>query len=421
MTLVPRDRQHIWHPYTPAGDGPDPLPVASAEGAWITLADGRRFFDAVCSWWVILHGHRKPELIEELKRQADRLDHVIFAGCTHEPAVRLAEMLADRMPAEELTRVFYSDNGSTAVEVGLKLARHAWLLRGEPRRARFLSLEGAYHGDTVGAMSVGERSPFFDAYEPMLFDAATFRDADHLDELLDADDGTVAAVIVEPMLQGAAGMVVRPPEELRAIRERCDAHGVYLIADEVFTGFGRTGRMFACEHAGITPDILCLAKGITGGLLPLGATVATEEIWDLFAKSDAGRTFYHGHTFAGHPLACAVACRNLEVIDAEDTPGRLDALGRIVEAELAPLADHPRIRNLRRLGGVTAFDIASGEAGYHDPIGQQLKPRFIERGALVRPLGNVVYVMPPACTTDDEARDVGRIVREEVAGALVTA
>ena len=411
--LPQRDERVSWHPYTQHGVERSPLPVARAEGAWLELADGRRLLDAISSWWATLHGHCEPALVAAMREQAGRLDHVLFAGATHEPAVELAERLLEVVPAG-LSRVFYSDDGSTAVEAGMKMVLQSWVHRREPERRVFVALEGAYHGDTFGAMAAGDPDPFFTAFAPLLFEVRRVPpDAEALADALDALGGRAAGFLLEPLLQGAAGMRVMSEDFVRSARALCDEHGVPLIADEVMTGFGRTGALFACGKAGITPDVLCLAKGLTGGTLPLSATVATEELFSCFLHHERSRFFPHGHTYTANPIACAVGVASLRLCRERDVPGALDAIGRAVFEELLPLQGDPRVGDVRHLGGMAALDLAvpAGDAGYLSSRTPALRSAAIERGVLLRPLGNVLYALPPACTTLDEARTIGKTMR----------
>jgi len=329
MNLADRDQRVIWHPYTQEQTAPPPLPIVSGEGAWLVGEDGRRYLDAISSWWTNIHGHAHPRLVRALADQAARLEHVIFAGMTHEPAVALAEQLTALLG---LDRVFYSDNGSTAVETALKMAYQYWANRGEPR-TRFLMLKDGYHGDTVGAMSVSGLPLFRGHFADLLF---------HADIYDGAIGGDVAAVIVEPMVQGAAGMRMHSPEFLREVEQRCRAAGCLLIADEVMTGFGRTGRMFAHEHAGISPDVVCLSKGITGGFMPFAATVTSNSVYEAFLSDDSARTFFHGHSYTGNPLGCAVALESLRLFKDEGTLERANAIGARIAAHIEPLRDLPQ-------------------------------------------------------------------------------
>ena len=342
--LAARDRACLWHPYTQMLNPPAPLEVVRGAGVYLYTADGRRYLDGVSSWWVNIHGHAHPKLNAALARQADTLEHVIFAGCTHPPAVELAERLVALLPPG-LTRVFYSDNGSTAVEVALKLAWQYWLNRGEPERRTFITLDHAYHGDTVGAMSVSAATSFTAPFEPLLFPVVRVDDPycyrcplglerascridclAGLEKQLEALGPRAAGVLVEPMLQGVGGMIVWPPEFLAGVRRLCDRHGTLMIADEVLTGFGRTGRMFACEHAQVTPDIICLSKGLTAGYMALAATAATEAIYEAFLSEDRRKTFFHGHSYCANPLACAVGLASLDLFRDEDVLGRIARL-----------------------------------------------------------------------------------------------
>ncbi len=416
--LLLRDARCVWHPFTQHGVEQEPLPVAGALDATLLLEDGSEVLDAISSWWACLHGHGQSRLIEAAKDQARVLDHVLFAGATHEPAVRLAERLVEEAPPG-LSRVFYSDNGSTAVEVALKMVYQAWAQAGEPGRAWFVALEGGYHGDTFGAMAVGDPDPFFEVYKPLLFqvkrvapDAAAVQAA--LEEL-----GTGAAgVIVEPLLQAAGGMRMHSPGFVKRVRELCTQFGVPLIADEVMTGFGRTGALFACTRAGVTPDLMCLAKGLTGGFFPLAATLATEPYFEAFRSHDRSRAFFHGHTFTAHPVGCAVALESLAMCLEDHVPARLERIGGQIERALQPLArESDKVHNLRRVGGVVALDLPLPEgrtSGYLADRALTLRREAVRRGVLLRPLGNVLYAMPPACTTPEEADRIAAVMRDLV-------
>lgn len=411
--LPQRDTRVTWHPYTQHGVEAAPLPVVGASGAWLELADGRKLLDAISSWWATLHGHSEPVLVEAMHAQARRLDHVLFAGATHEPAVELAEGLLKVVPAG-LSRVFYSDDGSTAVEAGMKMVLQSWVHRREPGRRVFIALEGAYHGDTFGAMAAGDPDPFFTAFAPLLFEVRRVKaDAESLAVALDELGGRAAGFLLEPMLQGAAGMRVMTEQFVREARALCTEHGVPLLADEVMTGFGRTGALFACGRAGITPDVLCLAKGLSGGMLPLAATVATEELFECFLHDERSRFFPHGHTFTANPVACAVGVASLRMTLEREVPARLDAIGGLVHEQLLPLASDPRVRDIRHLGGMAALDLVvpEGDGGYLSSRAPTLRRAAIEHGVLLRPLGDVLYALPPACTTDDEARRIGQTMR----------
>ena len=424
-SLAARDAAAVWHPYTQMKTRPDPLAVVRAQGVYLYTDDGRRILDGISSWWVNIHGHSHPRLNQALADQARELEQVIFAGCTHRPAVELAERLLQILPGG-LSRVFYSDNGSTAVEVAIKMAAQYWINRGEPRRQRFIALHHAYHGDTVGTMSVGETSVFTRPFAAMLFpverahapycyrcplslDRATCGIAclSDLETRLRDLDGTVAAVIVEPMLQGAGGMIMWPAEFLAGVRRLCDRFGVLLIADEVLTGFGRTGRMFACEHAVVAPDIVCLSKALTAGYLPMAVTATTDAVYDAFLGDDHSRTFFHGHSFTANPLACAVALASLDLFAEQPLLSRIARLEAQLRRGLAPLSDLPIVGDVRVIGGVAAIELVHDKAtksggGYVDSLGPMLAAAFLARGLLLRPLGNVLYFMPPYVIEDDE-------------------
>jgi adenosylmethionine-8-amino-7-oxononanoate aminotransferase len=415
------DRRHLWHPFTQQqGWVDDPAPViARAAGTTLFDTDGHAYIDGVSSLWCNVHGHHHPAIDAAVRAQLDRVAHSTMLGLTHAPAIELAARLAGLAPAG-LTRVFFSDSGSTAVEVALKMAFQWWAQRDDPAAARrrgFVCLRDAYHGDTLGSVSVGGIDLFHACYEPLLFGARQVDagDVGQLAALFEADGGEIAAMIVEPLVQGAAGMLVHPPGYLRAVRELCDAHGVLLICDEVATGFGRTGRMFACEHEGVAPDLMCVAKGLTGGYLPLAATLATERIYAGFLGAhEEWRTFFHGHTYTGNPLACAAALATLDVFEAERTLERLGPkiglLGRLLDDLVAPLA---AVTDVRRRGFMVGIELGGHPAAAR--MGHQVTLAARRRGAIIRPLGDVVVLMPPLAIADGELR---RLV--EITAAAIT-
>lgn len=397
-------RSPVWHPFTQHAVQPEAIMISKGEGAWLEAADGRRIFDAISSWWVVTHGHRHPHIIQAMKDQADRLDQVIFAGFTHEPAEKLARHLVAITPPE-LEYVFFSDSGSTSVEVGLKMALGYWRNRGA-KRSRILALEGAYHGDTIGGMSVGERGVFNAPYDPLLFDVERipFPALDREQATLDALDaacrrGDVAALIVEPLILGAGGMLIYPPQVLAEMKRICTAHDVLLIADEVMTGWGRTGTLFACEQAGITPDIACYSKGLTGGSVPLAVTLCRADIFDAHYSTDRSRTFFHSSSYTANPIACAAALANLEIWQREPVMERIGSIATLHRERLARFRNDGRFTNIRQIGTIAALDIAAKDAGYLADIGPRLYRGFLARGLLVRPLGNTIYIMPPYCST----------------------
>jgi adenosylmethionine-8-amino-7-oxononanoate aminotransferase len=398
MSLTARDRAVLWHPYTQMLTAPAPLPITRAEGVWLYTEDGRRILDGISSWWVNIHGHSHPKLNAALAAQARELEHVVFAGCTHRPAVELAERLIEILP-KGLERVFYSDNGSTAVEVALKMALQYWRNLGQPGRKKFITLHNAYHGDTVGAMSASEDSVFTRAFSTMMFPVERIHGLEDMEKHLRGAGDSVAAVLIEPMLQGAGGMIVWPAEFVAGVRRLCDKYNTLMIADEVLTGFGRTGRMFACEHADISPDIICLSKGLTAGYLPLGVTAATSTIYDAFLSEDRAKTFFHGHSYTANPLACAVAIASLDLFRDEHVLASVSRLEQQLRDGFEPLR---ALGNVRVIGGVAAVALESDKPGYLDGIGPRLAAAFLERDLLLRPLGNVVYFMPPYCITESE-------------------
>ncbi|HYV96511.1 MAG TPA: adenosylmethionine--8-amino-7-oxononanoate transaminase [Gemmatimonadaceae bacterium] len=406
------DRTHLWHPYTQHALAGDHVEITRASGAYLYDATGRRIFDAISSWWVTLHGHAHPVIARAVADQASRLEQVIFAGFTHEPAVLLAADLVRIVP-EGLTRVFYTDDGSTAVEVALKMALQYWENAGERRRL-VLALEHAYHGDTFGAMSVSARGVFTAAFGDKLFDVVRLPDpSEHdvaaaLEQELARRGGEIAAVIVEPMLMGAGGMRMWTADALRRVRQLTRQHDVFLIADEVLTGFGRTGPLFACNHAGITPDILCLSKGLTGGFLPLGATLASERLFQGHVSNDRARTLFHGHSFTANPIACAAARASIALLGGECDAERA-RIERAHRSAALRLSEHARVRNARVLGTVLAFEV-DGESDYLDTLGPALREFALERGVLIRPLGNTVYFLPPYAASDGDLSDAYGVV-----------
>lgn len=437
-----RDLAVLWHPCTQMREHPGALPlfpVARGEGAWLVGMDGRRVLDGVSSWWTNLHGHAEPRIADAIGRQAHALEQVILAGFSHAPAVELAERLLAVAPREAgrapLAKVFYADNGSSGVEVALKMAFHWFHNRGEHRRTRFIALTGSYHGETLGALSVGDIPLYRRVYAPLLLealfapspDAFGTRDvagaearahaaADALAAMLDAHPGEVCALILEPLLQCAGGMRMHHPAYLRRVRDLCDAHGVLLIADEIAVGFGRTGTLFACEQApggGIQPDLLCLSKGLTGGFLPLCAVLATQAIYDGFLDDSRERAFLHSHSYSGNPLACAAALASLDILQQDDVLARNRTTAAKMAKLAAPFKAHPAVAEVRQTGMVVAIELhpetGNAEDGHAVEIagrrGLRMYRAALDAGALLRPLGDVLYWMPPYCI-DDAQLDV---------------
>jgi len=406
----PEWHPHLWHPFIQVANSPPPLRAVRGEGAEIELDDGRRLIDAISSWWVTLHGHGEPSIAAAIAAQAERLEQVIFADFRHPGAEQLAERLS---ALSGLPRLFFSDNGSTAVEVALKMAWQWWCNRGEPRR-QLIAFEGAYHGDTFGAMAVGARGLFSAPFEPLLFSVARapwpatwWGDGEvearenaalvALEQLLQTP---TAAVILEPLVQGAGGMAMVRPQFLRGVEERLRAAGALLIADEVLTGFGRSGDLFASGRAGLRPDLVALSKGLTGGFLPMGVTLASAAIHAGFIGSEPSLTFFHGHSFTANPLGCAAALASLDLLEV--APERYQRMEDRHRPHLEALAAHPAVRRPRLLGSIAAFDLAVTDPGYLQPQGRRLQQHAIENGVFLRPLGDVVYLLPPLCISDNQ-------------------
>jgi adenosylmethionine-8-amino-7-oxononanoate aminotransferase len=415
------DHRHLWHPFTQQRDwvGEEPLMIERAKGTELIDSEGRRYLDGTSSLWCNVHGHRHPLIDQAVRDQLERVAHSTMLGLSHPGAAELAARLVELAPPG-LTRVFYSDSGSTAAEVALKMAFQYWQQRGgqHVRRKSFICLEDAYHGDTIGSVSVGGMKLFHSTFEPLLFEShrAVPGDLDDMARLLATHEEELVAVIVEPLVQGAAGMLIHPPGYLRGVRELCNRHGVLLICDEVATGFGRTGTMFACEQEGVAPDLLCLAKGLTGGYMPLAATLATERIYDAFLGAhEEFKTFFHGHTYTGNPLACAAALGCLDVFEMERTLVRMQPKIRLLTELLADVEAMGEVAEVRQRGFMVGIDL-----GEHDPadrVGHRVTLEARNRGVIVRPLGDVVILMPPlSVSKQDLARLVG-VVAESIAAA----
>jgi adenosylmethionine-8-amino-7-oxononanoate aminotransferase len=452
-----RDLAVLWHPCTQmrehfgaAGDAQLPLvPIHHGEGAWLVAQDGRRYLDAVSSWWTNLFGHAEPRIAEAIARQARSLEQVILAGFSHEPAVELAERLLAIAPRQDgrapLAKVFYADNGSAGVEVALKMAFHWFRNRGETARTKFVALENGYHGETIGALAVGDIPLYRRVYAPLLAEAlfapspdayqargnetpaqCAERAAQALAALLERHAGEVCALILEPRLQCAGGMRMHDPLYLRRARELCDAHGVFLVADEIAVGFGRTGTMFACEQAGVQPDLLCLSKGLTGGFLPLAAVLATQAIYDGFLDDSRERAFLHSHSYTGNPIACTAALRSLAIFTEDDVLARNRRTAARMAALAAPLAGLPHVADVRQAGMVLAIELSrDGDRGRpFDPalrLGLRAYRAALERGVVLRPLGDVLYWMPPYCIDDPQLQLLADATRAAILEATACA
>jgi len=444
-----RDLAVLWHPCTQMREHPDVLPllpVARGEGAWLVGHDGSRTLDAVSSWWVNLHGHAEPRIAAAIARQAGTLEQVILAGCSHPPAVELAERLLAIAPRqagrEALSKVFYADNGSAGVEVALKMAFHWFRNRGdEPRRTKFVALHNGYHGETIGALSVGDIPLYRRVYAPLLVESvfapspdayharagqsaqACAEDAaDALAHLLDEHAGEICALVLEPLVQCAGGMRMHHPAYLRRVRELCDVHGIFMIADEIAVGFGRTGTMFACEQAGVMPDLLCLSKGLTGGFLPLAAVLATQAIYDGFLDDSRERAFLHSHSYTGNPMACAAALASLDIFQSDAVLDRNRRTAARMAELAAPLAAHRHVADVRQTGMILAIELApDGRRGAgFDParrVGLHAYTHALERGVLLRPLGEVLYWMPPYCIDDAQLDLLAQVTASAIEAA----
>lgn len=405
---------HLWHPTTQVAVAPEPLRVVGGRGSVLELEDGRQLIDAISSWWVTLHGHAEPSIAAAIGRQAQQLEQVIFANFSHPPA----EQLATRLSAlTGLERLFFSDNGSTAVEVALKIAWQWWRNQGSTRR-QLIAFEGAYHGDTFGAMALGDRSIFTAPYDELLFDVARIpwphthwgdegleqREAEALRQLDQALQTPTAALIVEPLIQGASGMRLVRAGFLRAVQQRLRASGALLIADEVMTGFGRTGALFASQRAQLQPDLIALSKGLTGGFLPMGVTLASERLYRGFISDTPSHTFFHGHSFTANPLGCAAALASLDLL--QHNPERYQQFEARHHAGLEPLSHHPLVSRVRCLGTMAAFEVEAGATTYLNPVGRQIQRLCLEQGVFLRPLGNVVYLLPPLGISEEQLQRV---------------
>jgi len=419
--LLEKDRRLIWHPFTQMKDyeNRDHILIEKAEGVFLYDADGNRYYDTVSSWWVNVHGHGHPRIKRAIAEQLEHMDHIIFSGLTHPPAIELAVRLVSAAPAG-LTRVFYSDNGSTAVEVALKMSFQYWQHKGRKEKTKFAYLEGGYHGDTLGAVSVGGVEQYHALFKPLLFSAYALpspyaseeRSLEQTERLFRSHAREIAAFVLEPLVQAAGGMLMHSAEYVRRLRELCSDYEVHLIADEVATGFGRTGRMFACEHAGVTPDLMCLSKGLTAGVIPLAATLCTEDIYAAFYDDyETMKTFFHGHSFTGNPVACAVALASLDIFEEERVLDHVGSVAPVLQKAVRELERLPHVGNARGIGMIAAFDLlADKEAGTPFPArvraGFRVYNEGLKEGLILRPLGDTIYFWLPLCVTVEQVRDI---------------
>lgn len=408
MTLQQRDQQVVWHPFTPLKTAPLPIAIVKGEGAYFYDEAGKRYIDGIASWWVNVHGHAHPYLAKKIAEQLQTLEHAIFSGFTHEPAVQLAERLLKRLPSNQ-SKIFYSDNGSTSVEVGLKMAFQYWSNLDIPK-TKVIAFENAYHGDTFGGMSVGARNAFNLPFSKMLFDVIHIpvpvkgKEAESIAAMEKAlEHPDVSSFIFEPLVQGAGGMVMYPARALDALIKRCRAKKVITIADEVMTGFGRTGTFFASDQLEHKPDIICLSKGLTGGVMPLGVTSCAQFIYDAFLSDDKMKTFFHGHSYTANSTACSAALASMDLFDLPEAMENIKRIEKKHAGYLEKIKTHPALIDVRQLGTILAFEIKTPEhTNYLNSLAEHISEFFIQRGVILRPLGNIMYVLPPYCIVNDD-------------------
>lgn len=406
MNLSERDNAVNWHPYTQMKTANDIIPIVKGEGIYLFDEKGNKYIDAVSSWWVTLHGHAHPYIAQRVSEQLNTLEQVIFAGFTHEPAIQLSENLLELLP-ENQKKVFYSDNGSTAVEVALKMCIQ-YAHNQNHKKTKLLALSNAYHGDTFGAMSVSGRSAWTKPFGEMLFevvfiDAPTSQNLDSLKAFIKNISDEIACFIYEPLVQGAAGMLMHKAEDLSELMKFCREQKILMIQDEVFTGFGRTGKLFAANHLSEQPDIMCFSKGLTGGTMPMGITTCSQEIFDAFLSEDQYKTLFHGHSFTANPLACTAAIASMELLLKPETLQRIAVITEKHSGFVKTLEQHPKVEKVRQTGTILAWEIISGQqTSYFNNMGKILYKEFLKRGIILRPLGNVMYLVPPYCITAEE-------------------
>lgn len=416
MNLQERDRAVNWHPYTQMKTAEDAIPIVKGSGIYLYDEDGKKYIDAVASWWVTLHGHANPYIAQRVSEQLNTLEQVIFAGFTHEPAIQLSENLLKLLP-ENQEKVFYSDNGSTAVEVALKMCIQFWHNQGK-EKTKILAFKEAYHGDTFGAMSVSGRSVWTKPFGEMLFevifiDPPTSGNIEDLKIIIKNHSEEIACFIYEPLIQGAAGMLMHKAEDLSELMKFCREKGILMIQDEVFTGFGRTGKLFAANYLSEKPDIMCFSKGLTGGTMPMGITTSSQQIFEAFLSDDKYKTLFHGHSFTANPLACTAALASMELLLKEETLEKINLISQKHFNFSQVLKNHPKVENVRQTGTIIAWEIKNDEkTSYFNEIGKVLYHEFLKRGIIMRPLGNVMYLVPPYCITPEELDFVYRNILE---------
>jgi adenosylmethionine-8-amino-7-oxononanoate aminotransferase len=416
--LLISDKQNIWHPFTPLADGSDPILIKSAKGVNLYTHDGKKIIDAISSWWVNIHGHSNPHIAQAVARQAEQLEHVIFAGFTHEPAITLSKNLMTILPVNQ-KKIFFSDDGSTAVEVGIKLALQYWFNLGI-QKSKCISIRGAYHGDTFGSMSVGDRSIFSDPFTGHLFktEFIDFPEKGNADAVFEQfkkyiDQDDIAFFIFEPLVQGAAGMRMYDEDILDDMIDYARNKSVLCIADEVFTGFGRTGKLFASDYLKNKPDIMALSKGITGGTMPLGVTACSEQIVNAFKTSDFTKTFFHGHSFTANPIACAAANASFELLMHPSCTQKIEMIAIEHKKQVQRWKTLPQVSNVRSRGTILAIELSTQyESSYANEIRKKIYPYFLQRGILLRPLGNIIYILPPYVINQEELSYIYSCVEE---------
>ena len=412
MSLVSRDLKSIWHPYTQMKTALPPIPIVRGEGACLYDEDGKCYIDAVSSWWVNIHGHAHPYIAQKVAEQLNKLEHVIFAGFTHPPAIELAERLLEILPGDQ-RKAFYSDNGSTAVEVAIKMCLQYWHNQGI-HRTKMLAFKNAYHGDTFGAMAVSGRSAFTAAFDSMLFevefiDLPNVSNIESLKSHISDLKSSLACFIFEPLVQGASGMLMYEAEYLDQLMAHCRNEEVLLIADEVFTGFGRTGKPFACDHLSVQPDIMCFSKGLTGGAMALGLTTCSQQIFDAFLSDDRLKTLFHGHSYTANPVACSAGLASLDLFLEPATKENIKRIEAKHREFALKIKDHPRIRTTRQTGTILAMEWETGsDTSYFSSLGDKLYQYFLQAGIILRPLGNIIYILPPYCITDEQLNYIYR-------------
>ncbi|MDB5115295.1 MAG: adenosylmethionine--8-amino-7-oxononanoate transaminase [Mucilaginibacter sp.] len=406
MNLVERDLKVIWHPYTQMKTALPPVPIVRGEGAWLFDEDGKKYIDAVSSWWVNIHGHSHPYIAKKVAEQLIQLEHVIFAGFTHPTAVELAERLLKILPGNQ-QKAFYSDNGSTAVEVAIKMCLQYWNNTGN-RRTKMLAFKNAYHGDTFGAMAVSGRSAFTAAFDSLLFevefiDLPNESNIENLKSQISNLKSELACFIFEPLVQGSGGMLMYEAQYLNELMAHCRKENVLLIADEVFTGFGRTGKAFACDHVTEQPDIMCFSKGLTGGTMALGLTTCTQQIFDAFLSDDRLKTLFHGHSFTANPVACSAALASMDLFLDNATAENINRIATLHSQFALKINDHPKIKAVRQTGTIIAMEWETGsDTSYFSSLRDRLYQYFMDAGIILRPLGNIIYILPPYCITTDD-------------------